>query len=63
MPGDPIYSYDTPIGRVKIKCRKDNNFFYCNVDSVIYKNDIKLEKAKIAEAVKKFAAWLEEGEK
>ena len=58
MPEAPSYNFDTPLGKVKIQCKKDDNFFYCNVASPIYRNDIKLEKAKLIDQVSKFIEWL-----
>ena len=58
MPDPLIYTFDTPLGKIKIQCRKDDNFFYCNITSPVYKNEIKFEKAKLSENVIKFADWL-----
>lgn len=58
MPDAPVYEYNTPFGKIKIQCRKDDNFFYCNVDSLVYKNEIKLEKAKLTAQIQSFLEWL-----
>jgi len=58
MPEAPVYQFDTPMGKIKIQCRKDDNHFFCNVNAPFYKNEIKLEKAKFAEGIIKFAEWL-----
>ncbi|MBU0606035.1 MAG: hypothetical protein KKH77_07085 [Candidatus Omnitrophica bacterium] len=58
MPEAPAYSFDTPLGKIKIQCRKDDSHFYCHVNSPFYKNEIKFEKAKLTEGVLKFVEWL-----
>lgn len=55
---NPVFGFDSPVGRIEIKCRKDETFFYCNVNSLVYKNEVKLEKAKLTEGIAKFLEWL-----
>jgi len=53
-----IKTFDTPAGKVKAICSKSKDHFICRLESLVYRDNIKLDRPALISDIEAFLTWL-----